>query len=199
MKTECWCAFSISALMLTSCGSVTGDAPAVTGDAPAASALPTPSIHQCDDAPSLIIESVGPEYDSIEVLTAASDIVVKVQVLRDDECIIDGEGAKIPYSISRVEVLETISGPSVSSSPLIILQPRGAQNDSTELVEGESVILFLRKEEPKGRPIDRTLEEYYIPLGWDEGVAELAGSEIRFRGGKLAPTDLDSLRGATTD
>jgi hypothetical protein len=79
MKTECWCAFSISALMLTSCGSVTGDAPAVTGDAPAASALPTPSIHQCDDAPSLIIESVGPEYDSIEVLTAASDIVVKVQ------------------------------------------------------------------------------------------------------------------------
>lgn len=50
------------------------------------------------------------------------------QVLRDDECVLDGEGVQVPYAVSRVEFVEVLDGRS-SEAAVTVVQPRDGSGD----------------------------------------------------------------------
>lgn len=153
-------------------------------------------LSECDDTSEVVVDSDGPQHRDLESLIREATVVLVGQVVRDDECVLDGEGVQVPYAVSRVEVVEVLDGRS-SEATVTVVQPRGRQRGSTQLRTGERVVLFLKHEELKGRPIDDKLGSHYTPLGWDQGIADLDGSEADFRGA-LPNISLPELQRAAT-
>ena len=179
---------------LAACGQVV--APEVGAQAEAET--PT-GLHQCDGVPKVVVEYAMPRYNDLAGLADAADSVVMGKVERDDECVAvkEGEGSDLafPYSVARVAVTESIGGERIPDR-IAVVQPRGAQSDSTELKVGESVVLFLRHETQGSKELDAILPERWTPVGWNAGIADLAGNIAQFRGGPLESVGLDTLGAA---
>lgn len=179
---------------LAACGQVA--APEVGAQAESETST---SLHQCGGVPDVVVEYAMPRYNDLANLADAADSVVIGLVERDDECVAvrEGEGSDLvfPYSVARVAVIESIGGERTPDR-IAVVQPRGAQSDSTELEVGESVVLFLRHETQGSKELDAVLPERWTPVGWNAGIADLATNIAHFRGGPLESVGLDTL-GAT--
>lgn len=147
----------------------------------------------CEQMPRVGVAYDGPVAPSAAWLADESDLVAVVDVAQADECVLtSGREQGFPYAVSRVDVVTVISGTAPSSGQLTLVQPLGDQSESREVEDGERLLMFLAQNGET--EVDRApiMEKAYVPVLWDQGIADFDGNSITFRGG-LGQSDLEEL------
>ncbi len=139
-----------------------------------------------EDSPSMVMFIDMPVYESIEDLSAASDLVVRGTIGRVVGREIDygtsdpaeKQGGGIPIVFHEVTVTETLRG----ASPSVIVV--GVPDKSRITVAGhfpglernQQVLLFLNAETPHKAPGISILDHWYYPISLDNGIFDLVGN-----------------------
>lgn len=133
----------------------------------------------------------GHVYDTVTGLAEASDLIITGTPTEVVGREVDGGGALsgdqgVEMVFWSVAVESVLSDPQsgVMADDVVVAWPaesEGIPERASPVSEGEPLVLFLDRLEDGETPGITSVRDFYVPVGGDQGVFDVRGSEVRAR------------------